>query len=153
MTGILKAQIDALEVPGIVIPRASFYEAQERIYVTLNDKRLIDAGATGFKDERAIRDVAATCFDVPHDVENRQGTFGVFFNTGVPHLPSGMDRDYFSNHHGHDLQVHLGEIPPTFTISTGNRGNPTLLDEQRNRYFTFVQRVHQEFLRQAGAKV
>ena len=149
MTNILKTLVEALEVPGLVIPSTSIYEADERLYVTLSDKRLLEAKS--FCDKERIRAIAGMVFDIPHTYE-KKGTLAhaIHFEEERTRMPKGMNYDYFKNHQGHLIEVPLNRQHPQLTYWTRNRGSSKLHEIQRKNYFEFLKRVHKAFLEATG---
>ena len=144
MTDVL-ADILRKEYPPLNgVERVSTYENNERIYLNLIP--LIALFPPMFTDSNKIFEIAKNTFDVPFKFEKR-GDIGeaVFFEPAI-------NDKYHQNHFGHYIHIDLPFSYPLITIFTGNRGAVSLIAQQRQRYFDFVNKVYKSFQDNAEGK-
>ena len=132
--------------------KITIYGAYERIYLDLIGREFMSAPFINPEDE--IKTLASKVFDVNfewgysyYDAKTKNPE--IIFN------PAGLSKDkggteelmrYQDNYSGHTIEIKLPARNPEITISTGNRGKTLLLDEQRDKYFEFVEEIYKIFL-------
>lgn len=128
--------------------RIWIYGADERIDVSLNDRSFAEFSRRSSEDIITfgeIEEIAKRYFG------NCRVKDGKSLDLGGVYMDFGWDGKRAKNpYFGHSIWIPRFRPPLDIEISTGNRGNFVLEDEQREKYFGFVKDMFEKFKENAA---
>ncbi len=112
----------------------------EKIFIDIKDRRPLSS-------KKEIRSIADKIFDdVTHKFWDDEEGYMIKFT------PRGID-DYLQHYKGHYIAIDEHFFIPKIVISTGNRGLNVLHPKQREKYFEFVNNIHDLFVERVKERV
>ncbi len=115
----------------------SIYGAMERIELSLLDKSFIDKGNLISLDE--INRISKKHFNNFYELNRGDSRKGVYV------VLNPLSSIKYDSYFGHSFYIPKFHAPLDIEISTGNRGRVDLTNEQRKKYFNFVNDLFLKF--------
>jgi hypothetical protein len=118
----------------------SIYGADERIYLSLFDRAFVGKGRLISPEE--IEGISWELFLGFYKMREVDGNHAVILNPDVDFA--------YREYDGHLIMFMNHFSFPQMEIWTGNRGNSSLKERQREKYFEFVKKIYERFRKNAG---